>query len=49
MALASAAVPEDWALTNPALHNSADVISAAVNILLFMTFSLVFSHCILLR
>jgi hypothetical protein len=39
MALASAAVPEDWELTNPTLHDSAAVASAAINILFFMAFS----------
>jgi hypothetical protein len=40
MALASAAVPEDWALTDPTLHDSvAAVRVAAANILFFMAFS----------
>jgi hypothetical protein len=39
MVLASAAVPEDWALTDPTLHDSAAAVRAAANILFFMAFS----------
>jgi hypothetical protein len=40
MVLASAAVPEDWALADPTLHDSAAAIRAAANIIFFMAFSL---------